>query len=91
MKETDDRNLAESIIKAVCTTVLPYLDEKKRRHPAGCMACAYGRGGESLVSRFSDMAWNTVHRGAEEIKNGVAAGDNGSVRKAGAGRKTEVD
>ena len=54
------------------------------------MACAYGRGGESLVSRFSDMAWNTVHRGAEEIKNGVATGDNGSVRKAGAGCKTEV-
>ena len=45
MKQTDDRNLAESIIKAVCTTVLPYLDEKKRRHLAGCMACAYGRGG----------------------------------------------
>lgn len=87
----DDLFIAEKIIESVCTTVLPLLNEQQRRQLAGCMADAYGYGGQTLVSKYSNLSRNTISKGAIEINNADQFQSSDSIRKSGGGRKSEVE
>ena len=65
--------------------VLPLLDERQRRTVTAADAMTLGRGGVSLVSRASGLSRTTIHKGLEELREGVSAGER--LRAAGAGRK----
>jgi hypothetical protein len=70
--------------------VLPALDERTRRLWAGAEARSLGRGGISAVAEATGMSRDTVRRGACELGRKPDAGP-GRIRRAGAGRKREVD
>jgi hypothetical protein len=76
----------EAIIRSKYEVLSPALDERRRRLWAGTEARALGRGGIALVQRATGLAFNTIHRGMQELEAvELLAPDR--IRRPGAGRK----
>jgi len=65
--------------------MLPLLNEKQKRQFLASEAISYGYGGISEAMKYSGVSYNTIKRGINEIKNGVAY--DSRVRKEGGGAK----
>lgn len=66
------------------------LSEKGRRLWAASEAISLGRGGPTLVSKATNISRTTIHKGIEEIEEGVIS-TGSKVRKKGGGRKKLVE
>jgi hypothetical protein len=76
----------EDIIRSKYEMLSPALNERSRRLWAGTEARALGRGGIALVRRATGLAFNTIHRGMQELAAvELLAPDR--VRRPGGGRK----
>ena len=67
-------------------TLWPHLDERTRRLTAAGAAVARGRGGIAEVSRACGLSRKAIAKGIRELESGAVL-PQGSVRRAGAGRK----
>ena len=72
-------------------SLLPHLDEKRKRLVAGAVAGVLGHGGITAVAQASGLAPGTVSDGVRELDAGAAP--SGRIRRRGGGRKalTETD
>ena len=69
--------------------MLPMLDERQKRLYLANEAISYGRGGISLVSRYSGMSRTTITKAVSELKNGTTIA--GKTRRIGGGRNYVED
>ena len=67
-------------------TILPHLDERRRRLLVGATAVMLGRGGRTKVAELSGVSRPTVAKGANEIETGAEV--FGRQRSPGGGAKT---
>ena len=81
----------EGAIRVRYRAMEPLLDERQRRCFAGAEAVALGRGGQVAVARATGLSLPTVRAGVREVERGVAALEDGRVRRPGAGRPRTVD
>lgn len=82
----------EKEVRERCTTMLPRLNEKQRRHFAAAEATAIGRGGLKLVAQITGMSRTTIIVGQKELKNESVnneAIDIERIRKKGGGRRSK--
>jgi len=70
-------------------SLLPHLDERQRRLPAGLGARMLGRGGITAVARATSRSRSTVGKAAGEIDAGVEI--SARIRLPGAGRPKAID
>ena len=66
--------------------IWPVLDERTRRITAANEAMSLGYGGVTLVHQACGLSRQSIVKGMQEIKEGVAP-PQGHIRRAGAGRK----
>jgi hypothetical protein len=66
--------------------VVALLDEGQRRLFAGLFAWRRGHGGILTVSQITGLSRNTVRRGIDELRSGVAPTSE-RIRRVGGGRK----
>ncbi len=66
------------------------LSEKGRRLWAASEAISLGRGGPTLVSKATNISRTTIHKGIEEIEEGIVS-TGSKVRKKGGGSKKLVE
>ena len=66
--------------------VMALLDERQRRLFAGLFAWRRGHGGILTVAQITGLSRNTVRRGINELRNGVAPTSE-RIRRVGGGRK----
>jgi transposase len=76
--------------KNIFTTLIPFLNEQRRRLVTGAMAKVVGFGGISFVSAVTGVSRRAIARGIEELGT-PGAFDTDRIRKEGAGRKKTVD
>ncbi len=74
----------ESPIRARYVSLLPSLDERRRRLTAASEAKSAGHGGIAAVSRATQVARSTIGRGLKDLANPGSL--TGMVRRKGAGR-----
>jgi DDE family transposase len=82
------RKRMEAAIRQRFAEVAVVLDERGRRLWAAAEAKALGYGGVSVVSRATRLSRPTIHAGLDELKGKSTMSANGTVRRAGAGRKS---
>ena len=70
-------------------TILPHLDERRRRLLMGATAVMLGRGGRTKVAELSGVSRSTVAKGANEIETGAEV--FGWQRSPGGGAKPAVE
>ena len=70
-------------------TILPHLDERRRRLLVGATAVMLGRGGRTKVAELSGVSRPTVAKGANEIETGAEV--FGRQRSPGGGAKPAVE
>ena len=73
----------------VLETILPHLDERRRRLLVGATAVMLGRGGRTKVAELSGVSRPTVAKGANEIETGAEV--FGRQRSPGGGAKPAVE
>lgn len=66
--------------------LLSRLDEQQRRWYVAVEANRMGHGGVSLLSQITGLDEKTIHRGQQELEQGLAARPTNQARLAGAGR-----
>jgi transposase len=73
--------------------LLPFLDERSKRLVLAADAASMGRGGLSKVSSISGVSRVTLHIGIKELQSAAKVDSSkvGRIRKAGGGRKKEID
>jgi len=81
----------EETLAGKFASVLPHLDERRRRLVLGAEARALGHGGIKLVARAAGVASATVSKGVAELEEGGQP--LGRARRPGGGRKrvTQTD
>lgn len=82
----------ERVLAAKFGTILPHLDERRRRLLLAAEARSLGHGGISLVARAAGVSRVTVTSGVDELEAGEDP-TPGRARRSGGGRKslTETD
>lgn len=79
----------EALISLKYASFSEHMNERCRRLWAGAEAESYGFGGAKLVSRATNISYNTVCNGRKEIKEGSDKGTK--IRKSGGGRKSLIE
>jgi len=76
------------VVQEKFATLSATMNERLRRHWAGCEALALGRGGISAVARATGMSPNTIRKGIREIQSEFPqlAEEIDRVRRPGGGR-----
>jgi len=79
----------EAVLREKYAVLAPVLNERSRRLWAAAEARALGRGGQTLVAKVTGMSRSTLHRGRQELAQGVDHLDpfGGRIRAPGGGRK----
>lgn len=80
-------------VEAKWEVLFPQMNEKLKRHWAGCEALALGRGGISAVSQATGLSRNTIRKGIREVREGMPQLVEGieRVRRPGGGRRRTSD
>jgi hypothetical protein len=65
---------------------LSHLDEQQRRWFVAIEANQFGRGGVRLMSQVTGMDEKTIHRGQQELEQGLADRPKDRIRIQGGGR-----
>lgn len=73
-------------IHRMMNLLVSQLNEQQRRWFVALEACKLGYGGIHLMSQITGMDEKTIHRGKEELEQGLAGRPKGRVRLAGGGR-----
>ena len=81
--------ITETALAGFLETILPHLDERRRRLLVGATAVMLGRGGRTKVAELSGVSRPTVAKGANEIETGAEA--FGRQRSPGGGAKPAVE
>ena len=76
-------------LTTMLATVMPHLDERQRRVPAGSTARVLGRGGIVAVAEATSMSRSTLQKAVAEIDAGIEPFDR--LRAPGAGRPRVID
>ena len=79
----------ERALKTKYRGLFGHLDERQRRLVAAADSVALGRGGISMVARYSGVSRPTIHKGLAELRQ--APLPVGRIRRPGAGRKPLVE
>ena len=81
--------ITETALAGFLETILPHLDERRRRLLVGATAVMLGRGGRTKVAELSGVSRPTVAKGANEIETGAEV--FGRQRSPGGGAKPAVE
>ena len=81
--------MTETALAGFLETILPHLDERRRRLLVGATAVMLGRGGRTKVAELSGVSRPTVAKGANEIETGAEV--FGRQRSPGGGAKPAVE
>ena len=81
--------ITETALAGFLETILPHLDERRRRLLVGVTAVMLGRGGRTKVAELSGVSRPTVAKGANEIETGAEV--FGRQRSPGGGAKPAVE
>ena len=81
--------ITETALAGFLETILPHLDERRRRLLVGATAVMLGRGGRTKVAELSGVSRSTVAKGANEIETGAEV--FGRQRSPGGGAKPAVE
>ena len=81
--------ITETALAGFLETILPHLDERRRRLLVGATAVMLGRGGRTKVAELSGVSRPTVAEGANEIETGAEV--FGRQRSPGGGAKPAVE
>ena len=68
------------------TTVLPHLDEKRKRIYLAAEAKSIGHGGVKFIHEITGVSQTTIIKGKKELES-KEIGNNDRIRKTGGGRK----
>ena len=81
--------ITETALAGFLETILPHLDERRRRLLVGATAVMLGRGGRTKVAELSGVSRPTVAKGANEIETGAEVSER--QRSPGGGAKPAVE
>ena len=81
--------ITETALAGFLETILPHLDERRRRLLVGATAVMLGRGGRTKVAELSGVSRPTVAKGANEIETGAEVSER--LRSPGGGAKPPVE
>jgi hypothetical protein len=70
---------------AAINSILPELDEHRRRLFAGLLAAEHGHGGVTLFAQITGLSRTTILRGQRELEQGVPR-HPARIRRPGGGR-----
>ena len=83
----------EAVLREKYAALAPMLDERRRRLWAAAEAQAFGRGGQTLLTKVTGLARSTLYRGQQELtqRSDRTAPGAPRVRAPGGGRKPLTD
>ncbi len=90
---TSIMNIPTNYWRDFAATVLPHLDERRRRIVLAAQARLLGRGGVSMIAKATGISRPTIYAGMEELDANAVPPEKEPIRKKGGGRKStaEVD